>query len=57
MTTPLYAFDKRKDPRQGFGTNQEQIFQPIHTRATMFGDNGDCYGGTASGLETIAFGA
>ena len=45
MTTPLYAFDKRKDPRQAFGTDQEQIFQPIHTRATMFGDNGDCYGG------------
>jgi len=55
MTTPLYAFDKRKDPRQAFGTNQEQIFSAYSH--PMFGDNGDCYGGNRSGLETIAFGA
>ena len=37
MTTPLYAFDKRKE---AFRTKQKRLFT-----ATMRGDNGDCCGG------------
>ena len=56
MTTPpLYAFDKRKDPRQNKSrTNFFSLFTP---EPPCSGTIGIVTAGTASGLETIAFGA
>jgi hypothetical protein len=55
MTTPYTRSTNVKTLDKRFGTNQEQIFSAYSH--PIFGDNGDCYGGNRSGLETIAFGA